>query len=373
MRAHLALPVSVLLAGALVGWNVSRFVGAETRIRTKELDFLPSPTTARLACAGHANTLAKLRWIDSFAYFQLILDRKDDTVAATGEHAYERLFDMLLGLDPHFIEYYNNAVLNVGAILGRQGTVLAILGRGLQDNPHETVLWRQFAVLMLTSYHLEERNPAAMDALLNDWEGHERSAERKQQVWDWKAAMARRVPRGLEQVPYWLEQLRHAQPGSPTHLFITSTLREQVARWCEGELAALDAAPLPGGGLGVEPVTVRRRYPRGIPPLAPVMMRDDGGVNVRGDPFGHPFVWHGNAPASLGWLYYKAENQANRLTLRLAGIATREKRWPASLAELDLLGLALPPPPPGAVWRLDGQRLVCDHPAPSSATWDFSR
>lgn len=374
MRARLALPVSaLLLAGALVGWNASRFIGAEARIRTKELSFLPSPMAARLACAGHANTLAKLRWIDSFAYFQLILDRKDDTITATGEHAYERLFDMLLSLDPHFIEYYNNAVLNVGAILGRQGKVLSILNRGLLENPHERTLWRQFAVLLLTTYRLEERNPLSMDAVLEDWAAHETDEAGRQMVWDWKAAMARRVPRGLEQAPYWLEQLSHAKPGSPTHAFITATLREQVARWSEAELAALGAAPLPGGGLGIDPAAVARRYPHGIPPLAPVARRDDGGMAVRSDPFGQPYVWQDGAPISLGWAFHKAEVRANGLSARLAALATREKRWPATISELALLGETIPPAPPGAAWRIDGQRVVCDHPAPPAPPWDFSR
>lgn len=367
------LPAACVLAAvALVGWNASRFAGAQARIRTKELDFLPSPLAARLTACGHANTIAKLRWIDSFAYFQLVLDRKDDRIAATGESAFERLYAMLLGLDPHFTDYHNNAALNLGAVLERPHRLMGILCQGLVDNPHDTGLWRQLAVLMYSTYRQEERNPAAFNGLLDDWATHELTEFRKQQVWDWKTNFARRTYQGLEQVPYWLEQLGHARPGTPTHDFVLGTLREQLARWGEQELKALGARTDWAGGLVVEPEALARRWPGRISPWAPVR-RDGARVEVREDPFGYRYAWVDEAPVSRGLAYRKAERVAGALSAKLATAAIDTKRWPATIDELRAAGVAVPEPPPGAAWRIAGQRVELDQPPPEATAWAFDR
>ena len=129
-RSALVLIMAVLALG-LIGWNASRFIGAEARIRTKDLSFLPSPVVGHLLALGHQSTVAKLRWIDSFAYFQLQLDRKDDRVAGTGESAFVRLYDLLISLDDHFLPFYEHAVLNLGGIQNRPGDTLSVIQRGL--------------------------------------------------------------------------------------------------------------------------------------------------------------------------------------------------------------------------------------------------
>lgn len=362
----------VLAAAALVGWNATRFAGAQARIRTKELDFLPSPLAARLTACGHANTVAKLRWIDSFAYFQLVVDRKDDRIATSGESAFDRLYAMLLGLDPHFTEYHNSAALNLGAILDRPHRLMGILCQGLLDNPHDTGLWRQLAVLMYSTYRQEERNPAAFNGLLDDWAAHELTESRKQQVWDWKSSFARRTYQGLEQVPYWLEQLRHAKPGTPTRDFILSTVREQLARWGEQELTAVRATGDGAGGWSVDAEAVARRWPGGISPWAPVR-RDGARVEVREDPFGYRYAWVDGAPVSRGLAYRRAERVAGALSAKLATAAIDAKRWPATIDELRAAGVAVPEPPTGAAWRIAEQRVVLDHPAPEAKAWSFDR
>src|ERR1043165_3865084 len=97
----------VIVAGAvaLLGWNSSRFLTAKHEIRAKDLDFLPAPEVAGVLALGHANTLAKLRWIDSFAYFQFQLDRQDDRVAGGGS-GFQRLYATLIQLDPRFEPFY---------------------------------------------------------------------------------------------------------------------------------------------------------------------------------------------------------------------------------------------------------------------------
>lgn len=368
---RLLLPVAAALAAtALVGWNASRFIGAESRIRTKELDFLPSPLAARMTACGHANTLAKLRWIDSFAYFQLVLDRKDDRISATGESAFERLYAMLIGMDPHFTEYHNSAALNLGAILDRSHRLLAILTQGLVDNPHDTSLWRQLAVLMYTQYKMEERHSVQFNALLDDWAAHELTEERKQQVWDWKASFGRRTYQGLEQVPYWLEQLRHAKAGTPTHDFVLGTLREQLARWGEQELKALGAQPGPDGLLTVTAAAVAQRWPGGIPGVAPVRATGDG-VAVREDPFGFAYTWVDDAPFSPGRAYRRAQGMAAHLSGELAAKAVSAKTWATTIDELRATGVTIPPPPAGASWRIEGQRVVLTTPSVVAKPWTF--
>lgn len=368
---RLLLPVAAALAAtALVGWNAARFIGAEARIRTKELDFLPSPLAARLTACGHANTLAKLRWIDSFAYFQLVLDRKDDRISATGESAFERLYAMLIGMDPHFTEYHNSAALNLGAILDRPHRLLGVLTQGLIDNPHDTSLWRQLAVLMYTHYKMEERHPLQFNALLDDWAAHELTEFRQQQVWDWKASFGRRTYQGLEQVPYWLEQLSHAKAGTPTHDFVLGTLREQLARWGEQELKALGARPGPGGILIVTAEAVARHWPGGIPSVAPLRV-ENGRVVVREDPFGFAYTWVEDAPFSPGRAYRRAQGLADSLSAQLAANAVSTKSWATTIDELRAAGVTIPPPPAGATWRIEGQRVVLGTATAMAPPWDF--
>jgi hypothetical protein len=160
MKRSLWLPLACCCTAALLCWNGSRFIGAKAKIRMKDLTFLPSPQTARLLTLGHNNTVAKLRWIDSFAYFQMQLERKDDTVASTGDSAFGRLYDTLIALDPHFIPLYEHALLNLAGLLSHHQAILSLLQRGLIDNPHSTVLWRLNLVEFATTYDAENRNPA---------------------------------------------------------------------------------------------------------------------------------------------------------------------------------------------------------------------
>lgn len=217
--------VTVLAVG-LAGWNASRFIGAEPRIRTKDLTFLPSVEVGRLLSLGHTNTAAKLRWIDSFAYFQLQLDRKDDRIVGTGESAFLRLYQLLTGLDPYFQPFYEHSTLNLGGIQNRHGETLALLQHGLLHQPHNPQLWRLVAVELYAAFHWEERQPEAFDAVLSQWHAAMEDPQQAQQVWDWKAAFARRREPGLEQLPYWLAQLE--PPAAPR---ATSCWRRCGKKW----------------------------------------------------------------------------------------------------------------------------------------------
>ncbi len=378
MRFPFASTLLIVCAGAgLVSWNATRFIGAQPKIRTKNIDFLPSPAVARALSLGHTNTLAKLRWIDSFAYFELQLERKDDTVSATGDSAFERLYRMLLGMDPHFVPFYQHASLNLGGILSRHGVVLSILQEGLLTLPHETDLWRMLASELQVNYKLEDRNPLAMDAFLAAWHAAELTDEGRQAVWDWKKSMAHRQYHDLTQMPYWEDQLRLTKPGTAIYDFIVDTMREQMARYAEERLTHLTVIwqrehhqpPVLIADL-LQSSVLTQAFPDGIPPLVYFPIKLTYGVpTLRTDPFGYAYVLDGGVPVSPGWQALRARKRSGALSEQLEAIAKREGRWPATLAEAVAAGLYLYDMPPNCHIRLDGKAISIDVDPPRFPAW----
>lgn len=378
MRLPAATTLLMLLVGAgLLAWNGSRFVGAQPKIRTKDLDFLPSPEVARAFSLGHHNTLAKLRWIDSFAYFELQLERKDDTVSSTGESAFERLYRMLVGLDPRFLPFYEHASLNLGGVLNRHEAVLSLLSGGLLTLPHERQLWRMIATELQVNFKLEERNAPAMDTFLATWADTEND-EGRQEVWDWKKAMARRQYRDMAQMPYWEEQLRLAKPGTQMYDFIIETMREQLARYGVERLTAALAAwkrqhPIPATALEevLDPAVVRSVFPDGIPAYAPIYL-ENGVPRLRADPFGYPYALVDGRPVSPGWEALIARNQAGPASQRLESIAIRTGAWPTTLDKAVAAGVQLGGLPPHCHWSLSGKAIVVEVDPPPFPDWNPS-
>lgn len=376
MRIAPSSVLIVMVGCALLAWNGSRFVGAQPKVRTKDLTFLPAPAVAKAMTLGHDNTVAKLRWIDSFAYFELQLDRKDDTVSASGESAFERLYRMLLALDPHFLPYYQHLSLNLGGVVGKHSQVLPLLQGGLLELPHDTDLWRLIATELQTVYHLEDRNPRAMDAFLTSWHDAELTPIQQQQVWDWKKAIGRRQYQGLEQLAYWQEQLSATAPGTPAREFVINTMREQVARFGEEQLGALLTAwrkLRPVGPTSVadllQPDCLRAAIPHGIPPYAPLY--DDGGtLRLRPDPFGYEYALLGGAVISPGWQLHRAIQRGALMSARLATLASTTGSWPKTLAEAQMLGLQLDELPARCQWQLIGQEIRVIADPPPHAAWD---
>ena len=366
----------IVAAGiVLVAWNGSRFVGAVPQTRTKNLDFLPSPEVARALTLGHHNSVAKLRWIDSFAYFELQLDRKDDTVAGTGESAFERLYRMLLGLDPHFVPFYESACLNLGGVLNHHNVVLGMLEGGLLDLPHERKLWRLTATELVIINRLEQSNPNAMQQFLTAWCAAETDDEGRQQVWDWQKAMGRRVYRDLQQLPYWEEQLRVATPGTPTQAFVIDTMREQVARYGEETLGRLLAArvahtkaPLVRLDDLLDPALVAEVYPTGIPPYAPFALVD-GAARMHPDPFGYAYGLVDGKPSSPGWEALRARQRATLMNVRLEALAKRTGEWPATLDAAVAAGLVLDALPDHCHWRLNDKHIEVQVDLPPFPAW----
>lgn len=394
----------ILLLGALalLGWNVSRFVGAEARIRAKDLDFLPAPETAALLSLGHRNTVAKLRWIDSFAYFQYQLDHKDDRVAGGGAGGFQRLYETLVHLDPNFLPFYHHAALTTGALLGQHQQCLSFLMRGLLVMPEETELWRSAATELRQGYHWEEQHPQLFVGFLGEWATREVTLEGKVGVWEWQRSMARHTLHGLEELPYWLDQLKTAKAGTPAGDYVDAIIREQLASFAQREFRALRVTyRLAHGGEAerlmdlwenaalidplvpyrprlvglqhlddlLEPRLLRLRYPQGLPASGPIAVQG-GRPALRPDPWGYTWTLDAKERAvSPGLERTRFQRQIGQLNGRLVEVARAQGRWPATLADVAAAGLALPTPPFGARLALEKQALTVVWPPPPAQPW----
>jgi hypothetical protein len=358
---HLPLVLAGAVLIILVGWNGQRFRNHEQVIRAKDLSFLPSPEVARVLAFGHANSLARLRWIDAFAYFEFQLDRKDDTVAGGGR-GFERLYDTLIALDPHFAPFYQHAALAVGGILGRHDRELGYLMRGLMELPHETSLWRHAASVLYVTYQWDERQPLLMDAYLDSWAAAEDDPMQKRAVWEWKAGMARRRFHGLEQIPYWLDRLAETPPGTPMGDYIEATIREQVAVYGVAELNAVladrRAAGLPVARVEdlLDPERLNARHLDGR--FGPVQADAAGRPVLRDDPYGYPYALRDGVVVSPGHELYRFQRRIMGCNIKLRGAVF------ADVAAIRASGFVLPEVPAGVAieWR-DGA-LVTTLPTP---------
>ncbi len=354
-----------LTALALLGWNAARFIDAKPAIRTKDLDFLPSGEVARLLAMGHDNTVAKMRWIDSFAYFEKQIDAKDDRVAATGESTFVRLYDMLLTLDPKFPDYYGAAAMNLGCIPDRHLETLRFLQKGILELPNNQQMWQMTAAELKVFFKFEERQPVAFDAFLNAWYDAMEDDQLKQQVWDWKRSSSRRQIKGLEQLPYWLDRLKTAKQGSTTREFIVSTIREQIVRYHLLELGKLVEA---------------HQKLKGFPPIqladllrAEIQDQVYSGTSARPvletDPYGWPYELKAGKPFSLGMKIAEFQTLVQSTNVALSQIAIRDKAWPRTLEAVKASGLALPDPPGQGTWVLEGTVLRVDWPRAPAPAW----
>lgn len=371
MRHGLSALILVLAATA-VGWNARGLIGHERAVREKDLHFLPSPAVARVLASGHANSVSRLRWIDTFAYFQFQLDRKDDTIAGGGS-GFERLYDMLIGLDPRFEPYYQHAALCLGGVVGRHQQELAYLQRGTLELPHATALWRLAAAVLVTYFDWDEHQPRNLDRFLAAWADAETDDAARASVWQWQRSLARRRLAGLEQVPYWLERLHATSAGSPMSAYIEGVLREQLARYAVDELTAVAVARRAAG----EPVeriedlldgprlAARRLHPQ-LGPVATV----GGRMALRSDPFGHPYALQGDRVVSPGLAhldFVKAVAGADR---KLQSIAP-DRGWPEDLAGAAAAGIGLPEAPAGAAIEYRDRHLVARLPDPAGPRMSF--
>jgi len=373
-------------------WNGLNFVDAPVGVpRTKDLTFLPKPEVAEILACGQQALAAKLRWIDSFDYFELQIDLKNDQVAGEAGLGYTRLYDILLGLDPLFRPYYDQAALNLGAVESRHFQALGILLRGTMVMPTDRSLWQQAAIELYTTYDLERRHPQQMSDFLEQWASAMTTDRERQSVLDWMAAMERRQSLGLAELPYWQEQLERSQPGSQADKFITATIQGMLATFGRNELQGLADAYtarhlVPPQTLRqlLDPDLINARYPHGLPPWGPVVINADHHFTLRSDPLGFPYeLLPGPAPAAPGASATAAsivtsachvvsrteailnyQRRATSINLRFIALANTP---PTSLEAM--LAAANPgPPPTGTRWAWRDNQLVLDvDPAPTPA------
>jgi hypothetical protein len=388
-------------AGAVLGWNLWRFHSGLSKIRAKDLSFLPSPQLAGLLCLGHRNTMAKLRWIDSFAYFEYQLDRKDDRVLGGGRSGgMERLYDTLVALDPRFEPFYEHAALNTGGVLDQNQIALGFIACGLGVLPESSQLWRNAASILRVYFHWQEQLPQAFTTFLSDW--RRAVPADNDQVSMWIFSLGRYVAEGPQQVSYWLEQLHLTKPRTPGGDFVELRLRKELASlgvrtlenlanayriahggkvarlidlWQDSDLIDPFALAKP---VAVDPARIEdladprlvrpRRYPDYLITVGPLTM-ERGRLVLRSDPFGLPWRLDHGQPLSPGlerqW-YAKKLAHANT---RLLDLARTEGRWPSTLAEVLTRGLDIPEPPAGGHLALDGQNLVVSWDLPPSPPW----
>jgi hypothetical protein len=325
---------------------------------------------ARAMSLGQPTLAAKLRWIDSFAYFQFQLARLDDRVAGEDRRGgVARLYETLIDLDPQFIPFYEHAVLNAGAILGQHQVALGFIERGLLEHPRHTGLHRQEAAELAVTYDWSNRQPALLDRILQAWADAETDATGRQLVADWRRGLAFRHVRNLETLPYWIEQLHATRPGTPLGDFVESTIRELLAQHGEQELPQLLAGSHEADPLRVDPLRVRIQYPQGIPSWSSVA---DGptGLILRNDPFGWPYRRDGKGGVlSPGREQLRFLSRHTMLRLDLEARARREGRPPADAAEAAAWGFPLPTPPDGGRWDLSAPAPQVVWPDPPAPPW----
>ena len=366
----------VVVGCSLIAWNCSRFNGAVQQPRMKELDFLPSPVAARLLSVGHPTTAAKLRWIDSFSFFQWQLAHRGEQDEQNGAAGFGHLYDMLIGMDPRFLPYYEHASLCLGGVLQQNHAVQQVLNRGLMELPHETSLWRMLAAELVVNSKVEQRNPRLFDAFLGAWAGAETSEEDRQAVFIWKRNIALRNSLGLSQIAYWEEQLRRSSPGSPSRDFIIDTIREMLAQGGIEQLEVLRRRwiatrfipPVLIGDLA-EPGLIRECFPHGLPPLAPLRL-EQGRPAIAPDPFGYPYRLGNQGIESPGLALFKARSRAATHSRTLESLAKKNGSWPETFAEATAAGLRLEDPPPGARWTLIDHAIGIELPPAPFPPWE---
>lgn len=268
---------------AAVGWNSTRFIGADRNIYIRmdeRLDAIPNPVVLRMASMGHRNTAANVRFISSYTYLQYLFETGEEPEPA----ALYRLFRALTGTDPYFEPYYYYSALIYGGILDDQLTELRILARGVYERPNSPQMWRNFVTNILVDYDLERRNSSQVDALLGVWSEAMADAGYYEEVGlldRWREVMARRSQIDMGEVSYWTDQAASNEQGPQAEATLNA-LRSVITD------RILDIV----NGL-----------PNETPLLNAILLSEAGyteELNPAYDPFGYRWLTIGGQPASEG-------------------------------------------------------------------------
>lgn len=374
MRSWPLWPAILAIAVVLVTWNAKPLRERGVHIRTKELDFVPSPILGRMLCLGQCGAASKLTWIDSFAYSELQMDKHDDKLQGSHESGFQRLYNLLVAEDPDYQKFYEHAAFNIAALEQRHDIALGFQLRGILQMPHNPWLWQQAAVELMLSYNYEQTHPELFDQFLDQWANAMEDPQQRRQVWDWKAAMDRRRHLGLTQLAYWQQQLAFFPPDSSEARYVQDAMREELARFGVDELARL--LTLHQSMLSVPAFTlsdaldlrlIQDRYPHGPPAFGPITLV--GGLpQLRSDPYGYPYLLHEGAVVSPGLRAHALRTQIIALREQLKKAHPGTVR---SVAEAQA-AMTLPWLPPQAHWTIEDGELSVTWDAPSAAPWSFS-
>lgn len=144
----------VLILGALSSaFFAERFLDLErpSQARAEALAYLPKGEYLRLASLGYRQIVADLIWLQAVQHLAL---RRDTT---QGYRWTYHAVDVLTDLDPKFVAAYQSAGTILGVWAGRNEESVAILEKGMRNNPE---VW-QLPFLIGYNYFYEQCNPSA--------------------------------------------------------------------------------------------------------------------------------------------------------------------------------------------------------------------
>lgn len=362
----------------LLGWNGSRFLHTRQQPRMKDLTFLPPPVVAQALSLGQGTAMSKLRWIDSFAYFQYQVDhdRRDDRVAGEdGRGGCVRLYETLIALDPEFLPFYEHAVLNTSGVVQDHTSALALVSLGILHLPAETELWRIASAELAIQFDWQSKQRVLFDAYLRAWSDQAGDAAARQEILNWRRGLAMRNVACLDTLPWWIEQLRSTREGEANAIFVETTIRDLLARHSESELPKMlvHDGVIPEDGR-LNPQGVRACYPRGLPNLGGLnltsVIDSPDGPRLRQDPFGWPFRCEGGKVISPGLRHRRFQLENFNLRAQVAAEAARRGRPPHDAGEAEAWAKSpLPPPPDGGRWSFDEQTPEIVFPDPPGQPW----
>lgn len=357
----------VICGGVLLTYNAQRLIGAPAIVRTKDLEFMPTATTYRLLSYGHTNTLAKLRWVDSFSYILLQIDKRDDALIGfqhgEGAGGFERLYRALIELDPYFDSYYHYASL--GASLGSDNKDLAIYiyQLGTHYLPDEMAMWQGLLASLKTykGYSLK-----AMNSVLAAWFDSTTDENTQRLVLRWKKFHEKQTYSGLENVYFWAQKISTHAANSVIGETIDATLRAKITEFHLEELNELaekmQQAPVDIQSIMNDQLLAQRFATTGTLPMtfavdyvlwgpfefsqtvyAQLMNTHSDGKRVlrcraadmrlNKDPYGFEYQIRDGKFMSLGLQRYQYESQVLAFNYHLGIRATDTGRWPKDTPE----------------------------------------
>lgn len=367
----------VLLGAVIITSNVLPLVHGEMRPRTVEqLHYLPGPHMARATALGHDNTVAKLRWIDSYPYFSHQIDAKDDSTPGTDldqRGTFVRLYESLIALDPRFEPFYLHAATACSGLINDPHAALMFLSRGVQELPQSPLLWVNLLAHLRTYYGFEELRPQQMRAQLQAWRAAMDDPDLRALPERWLAGMDTRARIRAPLVDHWIWQLDISPPTGEGRELAQAALVRAIRRFHQDLLGDMLIArspytrPLRLADLDLVG-TDHRRLLLSYSPL----QQDSLGWRLRSDPAGYRWLLRPDGSLTTRGIEHRDWlAELDRLRRRIRALRVDGVRIDDA-ADLQAQGLHVPAPPPGGSWHWSASGPVADGaPLPADPPWDL--